>query len=157
MGKPSVHLGGEVLEVDAWHPGAPLPGVVDMHLLFSPLFQWGQQLPSWHRLQMHSSQETNKGMLYVQISWNKNPPLPLFANSVGTPSAKAALAPDSLRSLTRGHADPFSFPGDPSLPRQQAAGEETGTFNRLSISALMSFSPREMWSNHPCRGTSSLG
>lgn len=49
------------------------------------------------------------------------------------------LTLDSLRSLSRGHTDPFSLPYDPSLPRQQAAREEARTFNRLSISDPMFF------------------
>ena len=157
MGKPSVHLGGEVLEVDAWHPGAPLPGVVDMHLFFFPLSFSGVNICQVGiALRCILAKKQTKVCPMFKFLGKKIPPT-IFADSVGTPSAKAALAPDSLRSLTRGHTDPFSFPDDPSLPRQQAAGKETRTFIRLSISDLMSFSPREMGSNHPCKGTSSLG
>lgn len=67
------------------------------------------------------------------------------------------LTLDSLRSLSRGHTDPFSLPYDPSLPRQQAAREEARTFNRLSISDPMFFSPWEMGSSHACKGACSLG
>lgn len=70
---------------------------------------------------MHSSQETDKSMVYGQIPWNKNPFMTFFADSVSSPSAKADLAIDSLQSLTRGHADHFFFPDDPSLSSQQAA------------------------------------
>ena len=73
-------------------------------------------------------------MFYGQISWNKNPSIPFFADSVNTPGAKAALAADSMRSQTWGHTDPFSFPDDSSLPRQKAEGKEARTVNRLFIS-----------------------
>lgn len=70
----------EVLDVDAWHLGTSLPGVVSVHLLFSlsSFLQRGQHLSSWHCLWMHSSQETDKTMFYGQMSWDKNPSLPFF-------------------------------------------------------------------------------
>lgn len=73
-------------------------------------------------------------MVYVQVSGNKNLSIPFFADSVSTPGAKATLVADSLRSWTWGHTDPFSFPDDANLPRQQADGEEARAVNRLSIS-----------------------
>lgn len=81
---------------------------------------------------MHSSQETDKGMFCVRISWNENPLIPFLADFVSTPSAKAALAPDSL-SLTQGHTDPFCFPDDLSLLGQQATGQGARTFKGFHL------------------------
>lgn len=99
---PSVHLGEEILEAAAYVLELLFLGLwtcICFSILFL-LFQWGQNLPSWLWLWMHSSQETDKNTFYGQISWNKNPFMLSFADSVSTPSVKATLGPDSLRSLT---------------------------------------------------------
>lgn len=116
IGKPLGHLGGEFLEVNAWHPRASLPGVVGVHLVFSPLSPLsfsGANICQVGILQMHSSQETDKGRSMVRFIGIKIH-LYRFLQILWAPKCHGSSGPRFMRSLTQGHTDPSSFQMTPA-------------------------------------------
>lgn len=152
IGKRSVSLGEEVLEVDACIQQT-LPGIVYLHLLFSSLsffFQWSQL-----KVGIVFGCKKQRHVPWPNI-WNKNPFRPFFADSVSTPSAEAICPPMHWEAWLEVTLTSSFFRMTQLVQPTSCSIGSQACPQAFHLRPCICFSMR-LGSNCPCKSASSLG